>query len=120
MTKQEKVMKGLECCSEPGRNCNMTCPYYDDNQCEATLIADAYTAMKALEPREITKDEWQAWKRSKKRDPLCYMYVDKDTTFWMLEPEDIYENKYLMGQIVIFNGKPTDEQRENVQTRGMI
>lgn len=56
MTDREKVIKGLERCSEPGRNCNMSCPYYPANDCEHQLINDANVVIKAQEP---VKPEWR-------------------------------------------------------------
>lgn len=108
MTEREKVVKGLE----------ESVDYFNGRVSGIKMAGwmnatrNAITLLKAQEPREITEDEWQAWKKSKKRDPLCYMWVGDDTPIWALKPEDIHEPAYLSGQIVIFNGKPTEKQRE--------
>lgn len=46
MAEREKVIKGLECCTAPGRNCDMRCPYYDEDECEARLERDALILLK--------------------------------------------------------------------------
>lgn len=70
----------------------------------------AIEALEAKEPREITKQEWEAWKKAKNRDPLCCIWVGDKTPYWIIKPEDINEVLYLAGSIKIFNGKPTKEQ----------
>lgn len=48
----DKIVKGLECCAEPGGNCN-ACPYnhsgvkeYYEAECESKLPADALALIK--------------------------------------------------------------------------
>ncbi len=43
---KEKVIKGLEYCTAPGRNCDMRCPYVDENDCEVCLERDALALLK--------------------------------------------------------------------------
>lgn len=58
MTKQEKVIKGLECClpaHDP--DCDL-CPYDDiDLRCRAKLRDDIIAQLKAQEPRVLALDE---------------------------------------------------------------
>lgn len=117
--KREIVLRGLKCCAtdpnEFGDCASTDCPYRKSIDCHKELLDDACELLKEQEPSEITKDEWQAWKKSKKRDPLCYMWVGDDTPIWALKPEDIHEPAYLSGRIVVFNGKPTEKQMEAVK-----
>ena len=61
------------------------------------------------EPREITKEEWELWKKDKHRDPLCMYWRGDITPFWILRPEEVHEPAYLIGDIKIFKGKPDKE-----------
>ena len=60
MTKREKVINGLECCSAYDYRCN-DCPYQDDgieDDCYSDeLHADALALLKAQEPRVMTLEE---------------------------------------------------------------
>lgn len=53
MTDRKTVIKGLECCTAPGRNCDMRCPYYDEDECEARLERDSLILLKEQEPKAI-------------------------------------------------------------------
>ena len=61
MTDKEKVIRGLECLSNPGyeslddRFCD-TCPY-DSASCGLDVLIDARALLKAQEPRVMTFDE---------------------------------------------------------------
>ena len=60
-----------------------------------------------LKPHELTKEEWETWKyRTKHRDPICGLWKEDTTPFWYLEPEDVPELAYLLGELKLFNGKP--------------
>lgn len=52
MTEREKIIKGLEYCTEPGHNCNMSCPYYETDECEWVIKGDALALLKAQKPVE--------------------------------------------------------------------
>lgn len=118
MIDREKVIEGLKRCllesnylySNP---CN-GCPYKGQeltiNECVDQLKADALSLLKEQEPREITKDEWELWKRDKHRDPLCMYWRGDVTPFWILKPEEAHEPAYLIGDIKIFKGKPDKEK----------
>lgn len=58
------------------------------------------------EPHELTKEEWEAWKKNSKRDPICAVWKDDYTPCWIFKPENIHEPAYLMGEIKLFSGKP--------------
>lgn len=58
---QEQVIKALEMCTAPGRNCNMSCPYYDIDECEICLERDALDILKAQEPMKPTRYQEGRW-----------------------------------------------------------
>lgn len=60
--------------------------------------------------RELTKEEWEIWKKDKRRDPICMVWYEDTTPFWVLKPEQIHEPAYFMGKIKLFNGKPSKDQ----------
>jgi hypothetical protein len=116
MTEQEmreKVIKGLECIISSGnagmRDDCVSCVYPGGGDCVAPALRDALALLKAQEPREITKEEWEQWKKTPdgKRDPLYFMWVDCAPGCWAMRPEDIHELAYLMGEIKIWNKKPS-------------
>ena len=74
-----------------------------------TLI-DILYLLKEHEPHEITKDEWESWKKDKHRDPLCMYWRGDITPLWILRPEEVHEPAYLIGDIKIFKGKPDKEK----------
>ena len=50
MPDKEKVLKGLECCSDRiGKRCRSVCPYHERNYCESELAADALELLKEQE-----------------------------------------------------------------------
>ena len=61
MTDQEKVIKGLERCTQPIRECAYDCPYsckeYIYEDCRDVLMANAIALLKAQEPRVMTLEE---------------------------------------------------------------
>lgn len=69
-------------------------------------ITNAISYIYEQEPHELTKEEWEAWKKNPKRDPICYVWKDDVTPCWTLKPESIHEPAYLMGMIKLFSGKP--------------
>ena len=73
-------------------------------------LMDILYLLKEQEPREITKDEWESWKKTKYRDPLCMYWRGDETPIWILRPEEVNEPAYLIGGIKIFKGKPDKEK----------
>lgn len=70
--------------------------------------------LKEQEPREITKDEWESWKKAKYRDPLCMYWRGDVTPLWILRPDEVHEPAYLIGDIKIFKGKPDKEKMHRI------
>ena len=69
-------------------------------------ITNAINYINEHEPHELTKEEWEAWKKNSKRDPICEVWKDDYTPCWIFKPENIHEPAYLMGEIKLFSGKP--------------
>jgi len=61
VTKKEKVIKGLECCTQPSCECANDCPYshkeYIYQDCRDVLMADALALLKAQEAVEPTEPD---------------------------------------------------------------
>ena len=63
MPDREKVIKGLEICSNPG-SCRSECPYYEKEAavCSNWLLKDALEMLKVQEPvkvvRRVEEMEW--------------------------------------------------------------
>lgn len=70
MTKREKVIRGLEICTNPG-SCSERCPYYHieitEGSCDYFLLTDALSLLKEQEARAT----WHKWPDEKPED-----YVD--------------------------------------------
>lgn len=121
---REKVIKGLEICSEHGSwhglDCEHNeaykdCPYRGcETGCIVTIAKDAIALLKEQKPREITKDEWESWKKAKYRDPLCMYWRGDITPIWILRPWEVHEPAYLIGDIKIFNGKIDKEKMHEI------
>lgn len=107
---KENIIKGLRCCSTQ-IGCH-GCPYehMSGSKCSNRLKRDALTLLKEQEPRELTKEEWERWKKDERRDPICMIWYGDTTPFWVLRPESIHEHLYLMGKIKLFTKKPPKEQ----------
>lgn len=119
MFDREKIIKGLETCYCPPSKCE-DCPYNnlpDEQSCNDVLCVDALTLLREQEVRELTIDEWRAWKNAKNRDPICMIYKQDDThtPIWVLDPNKVHEPALLMGEIKLFTGKPTFEQCKAVK-----
>lgn len=67
------------------------------------------------EAREMTMAEWYKWKTDKKRDPICMLWEDDDTPFWIMDPNKVHEPALLMGRLKLFTHKPTQEQCKAVK-----
>ena len=135
---REKVIKGLECCSQmSGEACN-ECPYA--NECEegegllagaAHLAANALDLLKGQDPRVLTWDEMMALPHGKE-DNACVVLEEKvPVNRWDLgsiwkwtgaafvqeraEDHRIY-NRDSYGKVWrCWNTKPTKEQREGTK-----
>ena len=90
--------------------CNPQILTFEMNIRIGQAITNALALLKEQEPREITKDEWESWKKDKHRDPLCMYWRGDITPFWILRPEEVHEPAYLIGDIKIFKGKPDKEK----------
>ena len=66
--------------------------------------------LKEQEAHELTKTEWEQWKKGKNREPICMIWYGDTTPIWVLKPENVSEPLYLMGKIKLFNKKPRKEQ----------
>jgi hypothetical protein len=66
--------------------------------------------LKEQEAHELTKTEWEQWKKDKNREPICMVWYGDTTPIWVLKPESISEPLYLMGKIKLFDKKPRKEQ----------
>lgn len=109
MTDREKVLKGLECLITNETPCE-GCPYNGSGYCLKNIAEDARELLKEQEPNELTKEEWEKWKKDKRRDPICAIFYGDTTPFWVLRPEEINEILYFMKKIKLFTKKPTKEQ----------
>ncbi len=118
-----KVIKALECCCDPTmRPCLNTCPYrdmYDPGNgfknCMGALLPDILALLKEQEVRELTIDEWRAWKANPNRNPICDLWENDISPMWILNPNDVHEPALLMGKLKLFTGKLTPEQCKEVK-----
>lgn len=129
MPDREKVMRGIEACSDSDimMQCSV-CPYYEIHQrCVTTIMRDAHALLKELEPRVMTRKEIEdsdgSEFYSEHRDEE-YMYLDHTEG-----------SAYLMGNIDrlqltklrwedygktwrCWTARPSDEQRKEVKWDG--
>lgn len=116
MVDREKAIKGLECLAqkrEPIANPCKDCGYSSRPNfaiCVKDVAADALELLKEQEPHELTKEEWEQWKKDKRKDPICMIFYGDTTPFWVLRLEEINEPLYLMGKIKLFTKKPLKKQ----------
>ena len=66
--------------------------------------------LKEQEAHELTKTEWEQWKKDENREPICMVWYGDTTPIWILKPENISEPLYFMGKIKLFDKKPLKEQ----------
>ena len=50
MKEREKIIKALECCSDAVSECGKNCPYWNIENCQSNMQADALALLKAQEP----------------------------------------------------------------------
>ena len=115
MYNSEIVLKGLECHmdlvkSERWASGCINCPFGKMDHCIEHLLNETIELLKEQEPRELTKEEWEQWKKDECRDPICMIWYEDTTPFWVLRPEEINEPLYLMKKIKLFTKKPPKEQ----------
>ena len=123
MDKREKVLQGLSKCELYGQTLQycleQECPYVEQRgktgECVHFLHEDAVEVLKEQEARELTKKEWETWKKSPRRDPICMVYHQDTTPIWVLDPAAVNEVLYYMGKIKLFTNKP---EREAVKWDG--
>ena len=82
----------------------------DDYNGIMAYIDDGAELLKEQEPHELTKEEWEKWKKDKHKDPICMIFYGDTTPFWVLRLEEINEPLYLMEKIKLFTKKPLKEQ----------
>lgn len=75
MELREKVINGLECCTQPSIECNSNCPYAKAKRnvwmaCYDVLMDDALALLKAQEPNE----DWIS--RERLKNEIQY-YIDE-------------------------------------------
>ena len=77
-------------------------------------VDDILTMCIAYKSDELSKDDWQEWKKAPKRDPICMIYRDDgtQTPIWVLKPEDVNEVAFLTGNVKLFTRKPLKGQVE--------
>lgn len=75
----------------------------------------AIDALKAQEPRCISREEWDEWRHipNGKREPLYAQ--DSIGGWWILSPSNWLEIAFLTGEIKIWNKRPTAAGREAVK-----
>lgn len=73
---------------------------------DGKLVLSVLNFLRNSKPHELTKDEWEHWKKDKHRDPICMFWKNDTTPIWALKPEDVYEYAYLIGEIKLYTGKP--------------
>ena len=73
-------------------------------------IRKAIALLKEQEAHELTKFEWEQWKKDKNREPICMVWYRDTTPIWVLKPENVNEPLYLIGKIKLFDKKPRKEQ----------
>ena len=119
--KQEKVIRGLECCKNPSWEGCEDCPYYE--HCEE-LARDALALLKAQEPRVMTLEELVrdnvVWLEDyDKENVVPGIYCDGhdgDRVFatkmhgYLFVKDDDYMIRWRC-----WTSRPTDEQREAVK-----
>lgn len=119
MIDKEKVIKALELEIKYGDTwqCALDCPYYGNTECTCykQVAMDALELLKEQELHELTKNEWEQWKKNPRRDPICMLWYKDTTPMWTLTPVEVHEPAYLMGKIKLFNRKPTAEEIQEVK-----
>ena len=137
MDKREKVIKGLECCTNSDMSmCLDKCPYHTDG-CSGgiKMMRDALALLKGQEARIMAADELKEylmindsgllsrdqWRELSQRAPLYMEFLDPDKVNWWtverLRPwamESMFWEKYKIDRRC-WTSRPTEEQREAVK-----
>lgn len=131
MADLDKVIKGLECCTDIAIGCD-ECPYSDDCERDEGVIAltrDALEMLKAQEPRVMTLEEvlgntigigLPCWIEDHIEDVcvpvLIPAVVTTDDTYVQYSGDDCYEgalyHRDYGKRMRCWTSRPTDEQRE--------
>jgi hypothetical protein len=131
VTEREKVIMGLECCSNAVLKCGENCPYWDIENCESIMQDDALALLKAQEPRVMTLEEV---KQHNNQDGCVWFEqptYNADAAFVLKEDFMIQViSPYILGEPInhgywtngnygktwrCWTSRPTDEQREKVK-----
>ena len=107
MTDKEKVIKGLECCTNNGVVCFSDCPYCKeftmaDGRCITALQADALALLKEQEWNLLTEDD----------DGIIHGLPGDDGQYLMTDGKDIWIDEYVDGVadgIILDSGKDIRE-----------
>ena len=118
MPDREKVILGLECCSDrrkDGIDKCVECPYNDWMiTCAGDVLIDALELLKAQEPRVMTLEEWE--NAPEPADGECLCYEIKNTGLRAVIVKVFKGYKELYGKwFRCWTSRPTDEQREAVK-----
>jgi hypothetical protein len=118
---REKVIKGLECCTNGG-DCQNQCDEWPDNGCVKALMRSALSILKAQEPRVMTLEEIKAWacKPGSQKDAVYIQNFNDPELVWAYLGR--FESDSGIGQFDgygyswrCWTSRPTDKQREQVK-----
>lgn len=126
MNKQEKVIKGMECCG--GISSTYDCPYQGSkgcDNCRGNIYLDALTLLKAQEPRVMTLKEivsaecvWIEYATSENIVIALPWNIEltDDTYNFIGMPNCFVEFRSLYGEEWrCWTSRPTDEQRKEAR-----
>lgn len=110
MPDRKQVIFDIERCICHVPDACRDCSHYQKGEaaidCMEILLADALALLREQEPRELTKNDWQMWKKDQRRNPICMVFEGDTTPFWVLYPEEVNELLYFIGKIKLFTNKP--------------
>lgn len=118
----KKVIKGLECHSKNG-SCGDNCPYETPGSCSEFLCADALTLLKAHEPRVMTLEELENYKKpvwieereSPKASKWYAPFKEIDSGIYVVFGEWCFMVEDYNTEWRPWTDVPTDEQRKAVK-----
>ena len=127
----EKVIKGLECCSDVVLDCGENCPYWNIENCQSNMQDDALALLKAQEPRVMTLEKAQTalhnddvvWVELKDKIICGGIRMDGTDYFTMQNGDvldvtdfDSEESAEMYGKEVrCWTSRPSEAQREAVK-----
>ena len=109
----ERVISGLQCkLNEGGKRGCSDCPYDEDLNCLGcdAMLRDALTLLKALEPRLVTKDDFNGADEYGWLPAWCEERAGGKVYCECILVDALKENG-----VRYWTGKPSDEQRENTK-----